>query len=188
MRILSLLLAFVLSACATTDLSTIETGPRYGAEQVIGQEYLLDVGDKVRVTVFREESLSGEFQVSPAGSISLPLIGGVAVRGQTTEAVEKAIRERLADGYVNDPRVNVELITLRPYFILGEVSTPGRYEYATGLTAMNAIATAGGFTTRAEKRVVYIREAGSEGEQRYRLTSDLRVRPGDTLRVGERLF
>jgi len=155
---------------------------------VLGQEYLLDVGDKVRVTVFREESLSGEFQVNPSGSISLPLIGAVAVTGHTTDAVEQAIRGQLADGYVNDPRVNVELITLRPYYILGEVNTPGRYEYSTGLTAMNAIATAGGFTTRSEKRVLYVREAGSEGERRYRLTSDLRVWPGDTLRVGERLF
>jgi polysaccharide export outer membrane protein len=169
-------------------MATVEVGPRYGADQVIGQEYLLDVGDKVRVTVYREEGLSGEFQVNPAGSISLPLIGAVAVSGHTTDAVEQRISEQLADGYVNDPRVNVELITLRPYYILGEVNKPGRYEYSSGLTAMNAIATAEGFTTRSEKRVVYIREAGSEGEQRYQLTSDLRVWPGDTLRVGERLF
>lgn len=186
-RFLICLLAVLVSACATVGGETIASGPRY-SDQVVDDGYLLGVGDRVRVTVYREENLSGEFPVGPAGTISVPLIGAVPVTEQTADSVAQAIRTRLADGYLKDPRVNVELITLRPYFILGEVDQPGRYEFASGLTALNAIATAGGFTPRSEKRVLYIREAGSEGERAYQLTADLRIWPGDTLRVGERLF
>lgn len=187
MRLLFCLLALLVSACASVDTATVATGPRY-IDQQMDENYPLGVGDKVRLTVYREENLSGEFPVGPAGTMSVPLIGSVPVTGESSDAVAEAIRARLADGYLKDPRVNVELVQLRPYYILGEVSDPGRYEYASGLTALNAIATAGGFTPRSEKRVLYIREAGSEGEQAYRLTADLRIRPGDTLRVGERLF
>ncbi|WP_347302205.1 polysaccharide biosynthesis/export family protein [Croceibacterium sp. TMG7-5b_MA50] len=187
MRLLICMLALLVGACASVDTATIASGPRY-TDQQMDENYPLGVGDKVRLTVYREENLSGEFPVGPAGTISVPLIGTVPVTGESADAVAEAIRMRLADGYLKDPRVNVELVQLRPYFILGEVSDPGRYEYASGLTALNAIATAGGFTPRSEKRVLYIRAAGTEGEQAYRLTADLRIRPGDTLRVGERLF
>ncbi len=188
MRVLICLLAFLVSSCASLGAdTTIASGPRY-SDRVVDDGYQLGVGDRVRVTVYREENLSGEFPVGPAGTISVPLIGAVPVTEQTADAVAEAIRTRLADGYLKDPRVNVELVTLRPYYILGEVGQPGRYEFATGLTAMNAIATAGGFTPRSEKRVLYIREAGAAGEQAYRLSADLRIWPGDTLRIGERLF
>jgi protein involved in polysaccharide export with SLBB domain len=151
-------------------------------------EYKLGIGDKLRVLVFNEETLSGEFQVSAAGDVALPLIGSVPVVNRTTSEVAADVRNRLSDGYLRDPRVSIEVLTYRPFFILGEVRTPAQYPYVNGLTVLNAIATAGGFTPRARKRYVYVRHAGETQEQRADLTPDLRVMPGDTIRVEERLF
>ena len=151
-------------------------------------DYKLDVGDRVRVIVFDEERLSGEFQVSANGKLSLPLIGDVAATGRTTSEVARVVRHELADGYLRDPRVSVEVLSYRPYFILGEVRTPAQYPYVNGMTATNAIATAGGFTPRAARRKIFIRRSGQDGERAYELSPDLKVFPGDTIRVGERYF
>jgi polysaccharide export outer membrane protein len=80
------------------------------------------------------------------------------------------------------------VVTFRPFYILGEVAQAGQYQYASGLTAMNAIATAKGFTPRANREIVQIRRQGDSKEINYRLTPELRIFPGDTIRVGERYF
>ena len=99
-----------------------------------------------------------------------------------------AVRQALQAGYLNDPRVNAEVLNFRPYYILGEVQEPGEYPYNSGLTVMNAVATAGGFTYRANTRVVYIKRAGSTRELEFTLTPETTVNPGDTVRVAERFF
>ena len=82
----------------------------------------------------------------------------------------------------------MQVETYRPFFILGEVRSPGQYPYMAGLTALNAIATAEGFTPRASKKTVLIRRFGEQYEQSYVLTPDLRIWPGDTIRLAERFF
>jgi polysaccharide biosynthesis/export protein len=151
-------------------------------------DYRLGVGDKVRVIVFNEETLSGEFAVSAAGTFSFPLIGQVTAFNKTTTEVIQDMQAKLADGYLKDPKVSMEVITYRPYFILGEIKTPGQYPYTNGLTVTNAIATAAGYTPRADRKVVFIRRSGETAERPYRLTPDLRVYPGDTIRLAERFF
>jgi polysaccharide export outer membrane protein len=155
---------------------------------VSDEEYRLGIGDRIRMLIYNEQDLSGEFLVNSAGNISFPMIGDVKAIGQTTSEIEKTARDRFADGYLRDPKVSIEMITFRPFFIMGEIKAPAQYPYASGLTVMNAIATAGGYTPRAEKRAVNIRMPGAETETSCRLTPDLRVVPGETIRIGERIF
>ena len=151
-------------------------------------EYRLGSSDKVRVIVYGEESLSGEFFISGNGKASLPLIGDIQAAGLTVRAFQQEVQAALKDGYLKDPRVSVEVLTYRPYYIMGEVDKPGQYPYTSDLTVMNAVATAGGFTYRANKSRVYVKHIGDEKERVYPLTSTAPVSPGDTIRIGERLF
>lgn len=150
--------------------------------------YKLGNGDTLRVTVFGEPNLSGEFQVDGTGMISMPLIGEISATGKSVRQVQRAMEKLFRDGYLNNPRISAEIINFRPYYILGEVSRPGEYPYSDGLTILNAIATAEGYTYRANKKVIFVRGAGEKEEREVRLTSTSAVNPGDTLRVGERLF
>ncbi|MEQ8405935.1 MAG: polysaccharide biosynthesis/export family protein [Oceanicaulis sp.] len=159
-----------------------------GAAALEAVEYQLGAGDQVRIIVFDEEELSGEFVVDGDGMVSLPLIGEVRAENRTVRGFQAAVADALRGGYLNDPRVNVEVLNYRPYYILGEVETSGEYPYTDGLTVMNAVATAGGFTYRANTRRVFIRRAGASEEVEVPLNADLRVRPGDTIRIAERFF
>jgi polysaccharide export outer membrane protein len=151
-------------------------------------DYRFGIADKVRLTVFNEPTLSGEFTVGSNGMLSLPLVGDLAVQGKSTGEVIKMVTTLLADGYLRDPRVSIDVLTYRPFFILGEVTKPGEYPYSNGLTVMNAVATASGFSYRASKKKVFIKRAGEAVEKRYELTPDLEVKPGDTIRIAERYF
>ncbi len=150
--------------------------------------YRMGAGDKLRITTYGEPSLTGEFFVSGAGTVSFPLIGEIKASGQTTSELKVAIETALKDGFLKDPNVSVEVLNYRPFYILGEVAKPGEYPYTNGLTVLNAVATANGFTYRADKKHVYIRRANDTAEQRLDLDQATVVLPGDTIRIGERYF
>ena len=177
-----------LCSCAGNGAPVVSTGDRYSVNVSSAAAYQLGTGDKLRMTVFREPTLSGEFAVSSAGTLSLPLIGDINAAGKTADQVAALVQAKLAEGYLRNPRVSMEVISYRPFFILGEVKNPGQYPYANGLTALNAIATAQGFTPRANRTVAYIRREGSTDEQPFKITPDLQIYPGDTVRIGERYF
>ncbi len=151
-------------------------------------DYQLDAGDKIRLNVFGEEELSGEFVVSSAGLLSIPLAGDIPAKGRTIQEVQRSVEAALRAGYILNPQVSAEVLTYRPFYVLGEVNKPGTYPYAAGLTVLNAVATAGGFTYRGDTRRIFIRRDGSQREEVYKVTSTLQVAPGDTLRIAERLF
>lgn len=178
------------SIAPTVSSAAAGVGRGNGGESVADSfgNYRLGAADKVRVIVFNEETLSGEFFVSDAGTLSLPLIGEVKAAGRTPTEVIKDIETKLADGYLREPRVSIDVLTYRPFYILGEVTKPGEYPFSNGLTVMNAVARAEGFTYRANKRRVFIKRAGRSDEERVDLSADLRVYPGDTIRIGERYF
>jgi len=182
-------LLMVVAACETTIPSASSSTP---AERVIQQQavgaYTLGNGDQLRITVFGQPDLSGQFEVDGSGSISMPLIGQVDALGLTTPQLESRIVEKLEGDYVLNPRVSAEVINYRPYYILGEVNRPGEYPYTSGLTVVNAVAAAGGWTYRAQKKVVYIKSVDSLDEQAVELTTSTAVRPGDTIRIKERHF
>jgi len=150
--------------------------------------YVLGSGDKVRITVFGEDTLSGEYIVPGEGNISFPLIGDVRASGLTVDGLQKEISTKLKDGYLKDPHVSIEVLNYRPFYILGEVMKPGEYPYTNGLTVLNAVATANGFTYRADTRKVYIKRANGPKEVEFPLKSTTPVAPGDTIRIGERFF
>jgi polysaccharide biosynthesis/export protein len=150
--------------------------------------YLLDAGDKLRVVVFGQEGLTNSYAVDASGHITMPLIGAVPARAQSIDGLSRAIAEKLKNGYIREPHVAVEIDSYRPFFILGEVTAPGQYPYVANMTAETAVAIAGGFTPRADKRKVTLNRI-IEG-QAYRGPAPLTfpVRPGDTIVIAERWF
>jgi polysaccharide export outer membrane protein len=150
-------------------------------------EYRLGAGDQIRITVFNEPDLTGPFTVGAQGMIAYPLVGSIRAGGLTVAEFTTALQTALAT-YVRSPSVAVEITNYRPFFILGEVQRPGTYPYSADLTVPNAVATAGGFTYRANRGRVFIRRANETVEREYPLTVSTPVLPGDTVRIGERLF
>jgi protein involved in polysaccharide export with SLBB domain len=187
--LLALLMTLSLASTAAADgASTANQSAAPGPDQT-QFEYRLGSGDKLRIIVFGEDSLSGEFLVPGGdGAISFPLIGDVKAAGLTVTELKSALEAKLRDGFLKDPRVSIEVLNFRPYYILGEVTKPGEYPYIVGLTVLNAVATASGFTYRADTRKVYIRRANSSKEESLKLTTTTPVEPGDTIRIGERFF
>ena len=183
-----LVCALLLAGCAAPVASVSPALTDSAPDSAFLNEYRLGVGDQLHITVYKDETLTGQYAVNASGKVAYPLIGDVDASGLTTSQLAANITTRLADGYVRDPRVSVEVVTYRPYFVMGEVKTPAQFPYVNGMTVTNAIATAGGFTPRADKKKIFIRRSGEDQERRYLLTPELRVYPGDTIRLGERLF
>jgi polysaccharide export outer membrane protein len=151
-------------------------------------DYRLGAGDKVRVIVFGEQELTGEFFVAGSGKISMPLVGEVPAAGLTIGQFQSAVQDALKQGFLKDPKVSAEVLNYRPFYILGEVNKPGEYPYTNGLTVLNAVATAGGFTYRANTKVVFIKRANELGDHKVELSTITTVAPGDTIRITERFF
>ncbi|MFV0297853.1 MAG: polysaccharide biosynthesis/export family protein [Hyphomicrobiaceae bacterium] len=150
--------------------------------------YLLDTGDKLRIFVYGQPNLSRIYTVDHEGSLSIPLIGRVSARGLTTYALEKRITSRLGARYVRDPEVTVDIAQNRPFFILGEVRNAGQYPYVNGMTVRSAIAIAGGFSDRANQRVVQITRRINGIVEKLDVPEDYIVKPGDTLLIYERFL
>jgi protein involved in polysaccharide export with SLBB domain len=150
--------------------------------------YKLGPDDHVKVVVFGEETLTGDFAVGSTGKISMPLIGDMQAAGLTVQQLTAEIAKALSDGYLKDPKVSAEIIVYRPFFILGEVNKPGTYPYTNALTVQNAVATAGGYTYRANTHKVFIKHEGDTQEHEVPLSGTVPVAPGDSVRIGERLF
>lgn len=182
------LFAFVLSACGTTSIANGQSSDTSGLQAREIADYHLGAGDQIRVIVFGEDNLSGEFVVDGGGAISMPLVGEIQAEGKTIREFQRSVEQALKDGYLNDPRVSAEVMNYRPFFILGEVEASGEYPYSENLTVVNAVAIAGGFRYRANTKVIFIKRAGDFNEVEYPLTSTTPVRPGDTIRIAERLF
>lgn len=152
------------------------------------QDYRLGSDDRVTVSVYGEDDLSREYIVSPGGTISVPLIGDVVARGRTADDLRGEIQRRLADGFINNPAITVMISGFRNFYILGEVNKPGAYAYESGLNITQAVAEAAGYTYRAAKRYAFIKHEGESKEARVLILPDMLVRPGDTIRFGERYF
>lgn len=150
-------------------------------------EYVLGSGDKLKVTVFGSEDLSGETEVDQAGNVTLPLIQQVPAAGKTIPQLEDEIKKRLSPDYVKNPRLTIEVENYRPFFILGEVKNPGSYPFVAGMTVVNAIALAGGYTYRANKSEVLMTRKNDPSHKVPARPTDI-VMPGDIVEVQERFF
>jgi protein involved in polysaccharide export with SLBB domain len=150
--------------------------------------YKLGTGDKLRVTVYNEKNLSGDYEVSDRGSIAMPLIGQVDVAGLTVSDAEMLITSKYGEKYLVNPRIGIEVLNYRPFFILGEVKNPGGYPYVSGMSVLNAVSLAGGFTPRADERDIVVKHAADSTGREQQVTEDTPVLPGDILRVNKRMF
>lgn len=163
-------------------------GGAHAEDKAAAGDYRLGTGDQLRVIVFGEADLSGQFAVDDTGHIRLPLIGQVEAAGRTLRQFEGDVAASLAQGYLKDPRVSIEIVNYRPFSIIGEVNKPGEYPFAVGMNVLNAVAVAGGFTYRAREGEVYIRHGGSTEEEEVDVGAAAKVQPGDIIRVRERFF
>ena len=152
------------------------------------ESYTLGPGDKLRVIVFGQQGISGSYLVDAGGNVSLPLAGTVPAQGFTIHQVAREIAGRLRQGYVRDPHVTVSIEAYRPFFILGEVTTPGQYAYVPNMTVEKAIAVAGGFSPRAYKKTVELTRTADGRRFTGDVPLDYPMRPGDTVMVKERWF
>ena len=150
--------------------------------------YTLDSGDKLRVVVFGQDGITNSYVVGADGNVNLPLVGSVPARGFTTAQLSQMISERLKQGYVREPHVSVEVEAYRPFFILGEVTTPGQYAYVANMTAETAVAIAGGFSPRADKRKIELTRNAPGQSFKGDVPLNYPIRPGDTVVVKERWF
>ena len=183
-------LAFLTTACDTTPNGTPANGQAAGTSPDASppSEIQIEAGDKLRVTVFGEDKLSGDYQVNTAGYLSLPLAGSVKVSGMTGPELERALEQKFKGPYLRNPRVTIEVLTFRPFYVLGEVQKPGEYPFRTGLNVLSAIAIAGGGTYRANTSKVMIQRSGSNDIREYPQSPNVKVMPGDLIRVPERYF
>ena len=160
-------------------------GSRAQAQEL---EYTLGSGDQLRVTVFGHKDLSGEFFVDGLGTLSLPLIGQIKAGGQTARQIERKIVDMLKPDYLKNPRVSVEVLNYRPFYIIGEVKKPGSYPFVSGMKVINAIALAGGYTYRARENELLVTRASGPDRKKRPATHDTVILPGDVIEVPERYF
>ncbi len=158
------------------------------AAKAFEKSYRLGPGDRLRVIVFGEEDLSGEFEVDSVGVVSLPLIQPINTSNMTLAELRTQIENQLKAGYLVEPRVSVEILNYRPFYITGEVGRPGEYPYVAGMNVLKAIAMAGGYTYRANTRRVLLTRADTNSEEEKKPTQQLLILPGDYIRVPERFF
>lgn len=157
------------------------------SQEILENTYTLGTGDRIKITVFGEEDLSGEFQIDGSGNISFPLIGEVHAQGLSLRKLEELLIKQLRNGYLVDPKVSLEVLNYRPFYILGEVKNPGKYEYISGITLQNAVAVAGGYTYRAKRNRAEITRTNPDRVIKDADHSTV-ILPGDIITIHERFF
>jgi polysaccharide biosynthesis/export protein len=160
-----------------------------GAARAQLTDYLLGPGDKISIIVFGHADLSGEISVGADGTIAMPLVGQVRAAAFTVTELQKHLVSKLDKDFVVDPKVSIEVLNYRPFFILGEVNKAGKYDYVVGITVRKAVAMAEGYTRRAKHDPVLLVRDDRDGKPvRYRADLNTPVHPGDTIEVVRRLF
>lgn len=174
------------AAFASTGLARADDTAQpaaYRPSEPAADSYKIGTGDKLRITVFGEADLSGTFDVDGNGIVSLPLIGEVKVADLSASQAEQAISAKYADGFLKEPRINVEVAQYRPFYVIGQVNKPGEYPYVNDMSLPNAVALAGGYTDKAVEGGVYIRRNGDAKETYYDADGVVPIYPGDVVRV-----
>jgi polysaccharide export outer membrane protein len=186
---------FALAACDSDPTPIVPMAAAGGAGSGAGEagtgrdSNKLGPNDRLRITVFGQPTLTGEYTLDGNGVLAFPLIGNVPANGSTTTELQQKIAAKLQPEYLVNPNVSAEVVNRRPFYVVGEVQKPGNYPYVSDITAMNAIAMAGGFTRRARKNDFYIRRLDKDGKMvRIEANSGTVLQAGDTLEVRERMF
>lgn len=166
----------------------LQLGAGPGEKPELSRLYRLGVGDRIKVSVFGEPDLSGTFEVGGTGAVPMPLIGEITAKGRPIVDFRQAVSARLREGYLKNPKVSVEVVNYRPIYVHGEVRTGGEYPFKGGLKFRDAVALAGGYSSRALHGYVLVVREGRSREERVNLPSEIDVLPGDNIRIPERFF
>lgn len=156
---------------------------------VSAQDYILSKGDKLSIVVFDNVDLSGEFEIDASGRINYPLVGPFAAAGKTVAILTEDLTAALDKDYLVNPQLTIEVLSYKPIFLMGQVSAPGSYPYSNGMVVREAVATAGGYTRRADPNDIVIIRQNAEGSTvEIEADENTAVMPGDTIEVFRRLF
>jgi polysaccharide export outer membrane protein len=187
--VLFLALIWPLAACNTIGAAVEYTGLRGSgalAQASYGQ-YRLRPSDQLHIQVYNDQNITGDYQIDSGGFISVPLAGRIKAGGLTPGQLERSIASHLSN-VLQKPSVNVQVTTYGSVFVHGEVKRAGDFPFRPGLTVMDAVALAGGYSYRADESAVAIIRAGSNVERVYRMSARIPVFPGDNIRIPERFF
>ena len=156
----------------------------------------LGPGDVFSVNVYGEKALSGQHQISPEGTVDVPLIGRITVTGLTPSEIARSIKERLLDGYLKSPYVSVYVkeYNSKKIFVLGEVRKPGTFKYEDKMTIVQAVTLAGGLKALAAKDRLILTRVVEGAERKFVVpferisegrSSNVFLQPGDIVFVPE---
>ncbi len=158
----------------------------------------LGAGDTLIIRVFDEDRFGGEYQVADDGTIGFPMVGNVAVHGKTKDEVARLLEQHLAEGYLNNPQVTVQVKQRgnREVSVLGQVNEAGSIDYRDGLTVVQAVSLAGGLTTFAASTRIKVTRRTGKGDETITFqvslpaivhgkAEDLVLRPGDIVFIPE---
>ncbi|MBI1978247.1 MAG: polysaccharide export protein [Candidatus Omnitrophica bacterium] len=185
------LLIFYLTGILFSPLSPAESAKGTGFFQ-------LQPGDRLEIEVYREEDLSGVYEIDPSGSLTFPLVGKMKVAGLRVNELLERLNWNLRK-YLVDPQVSISRAegTIKSISVLGQVKKPGAFDYAPGLTVMRVVSQAGGFERGANKRKIRVVRMVN-GEKKSIVVNgsaiingeeeDPAVEPGDMIFVSEAIF
>jgi polysaccharide export outer membrane protein len=169
--------------------TSVPSGQSFADLEATGSAYRLGANDRLRIVVYGQDKLSGEYLLGGDGSLAFPLVGQVSANAMTAKELESAISSKLEPEYFTNVNVSVEVLTRRPFYVLGEVQKPGSYPHSSKLNVLTAVATAGGYTFRARTTRFFIKRTDEHGKlYRLRATAETFVLPGDVVEVLERYF
>lgn len=189
LRLAIVLLTGLQLAGCYTDFGPVEPAVAPVSLSGAGVASTLQPGEKIKITVYGEEALTGEYSVSPSGTVNMPLIGSIRAGGRSQSEFARDVAAKYrGGGFLQDPHVTVEVVQFKPFYVLGEVTTPGEYPFRSSLNVHSAVAMAGGFTYRASRSYILIRHVGEDIWKEYALTEPVPIAPGDLIRVPERYF
>jgi polysaccharide export outer membrane protein len=181
------LLSVSLTACVAPPPVNTNANPAH--TQSADGPFHLGAGDRVHVTVFGADQVSGNYAVDLAGNVAIPLAGTIAAGGATSAELGSRIAAKLHEQHlIENAQVSVEVIGTRPVYVLGEVEKPGEYPFQAGLNVVSAVAVAGGFKYRADQDFVFVRRGGQGEEQKIPFSSAAPIFPGDIVRIPSRNF
>ncbi|SKA30451.1 polysaccharide export outer membrane protein [Enhydrobacter aerosaccus] len=176
------------TASGSLNLAPTNGGKGGKSSGTSAADYRLGPNDRTRIIVFGQPNLTGEFQLDGNGVLAFPLIGNVDANGMTPRDLQRAIANKLDPEYMHNPSVSVEVATRRPFYVVGEVQRPGSYPYVTDMTLLEAVATAGGETYRANMSKFWIKRRVNGEIVRVAGSQESQIQPGDTVIVRERYF
>ena len=183
----------LLSGCSSTGADL----PPLPEASKLSDVYVLGAGDKLRIVLYGGDPTTGragssdaanQYVVSDMGTVDAPYIGEIAAAGLTVDQLKRNITAKLSDGYIKDPKVGIDIVVSRPFYIVGEINHPGAYPCTTGSRLVSAVAIAGGYTYRANEDFAVVERKQGDRIVKGRAAPDTPILPDDVIHIPERYY